>query len=111
MWNGQEPLDQHQPSVEVLWVHHLKMGRVIRVVFEGERRVPVGRERPREVEAGSLAPPRNADVEVEQRSRVGTREENGEEGADPGEEQTHSQQSQQHNLGDSQQPFNDPQPP
>jgi len=44
--NRQEPLDEHQASIEVFRVRHLKVRRVVGAVFEAEGRVPASREAP-----------------------------------------------------------------
>ena len=72
--DGEQSLDQRQPTIQPLWVLELQPRRVVRDIGESERRVPVSTQRRVAVKAHPPRPPNHPDVEVEQAFRIPGRE-------------------------------------
>ena len=67
---GEQPLDQRQPTIQLLRVLEVQPCRVVGDIGESERRIPVGTQRRIAVKAHPPRPPNHPDIEVEQALRI-----------------------------------------
>ena len=70
MREGEQPLDQRQPPIQLLRVLKVQPRRVVGDIGESERRIPVGTQRRIAGKAHPPRPPNHPDVEIEQALRI-----------------------------------------
>ena len=106
----QPPLDEDESTREPFGVVDLESCGVGRVVGEREGRVRVGSERAVGVEADAPRPAEDADVEVEDPSRVTAREEDRESGDDGRQHEADPEDDEDDEVRDREQPLEEPLP-
>jgi hypothetical protein len=110
VWDRQQPgLDQDQTVGEALGVRDLQVGRVVGA-SQGEWWVSVGAQGRVHVEPNPPVPPQDTDVEVEQRARVATGEQDREAGDHGGDHERDQQERQHQIVRDGQEHLSQPQP-
>src|SRR5215207_2716071 len=108
---GEQPLDQRQPTIQLLRVLEVQPFGVVGDIGESERRIPVGTQRRITVKAHPPRPPNHPDIEVEQPFRIPGREQNREEGDHGDYPEREPQENQNDVVRDQQQPLDQPQRP
>ena len=106
----QPPLHEHEPSREPLRVRDGECRRVVGLLVECERRVPVGTQRPVRVVRDAPGPAQHAEVEVEDASRVATGEQDREEGDDREHGEGDPEEEQHDEVRNREQPLHQPEP-
>ena len=109
-YREEPPLHQHEAAGELLRVGDLQARRVVGHVVERERRIAIGAQRAVGVERHPPRPAENADVEVEDATRVAAGEEDREERDDRQNEQREPEQREHDVVRDREDPLHEPEP-
>ena len=106
----QPPLHEHEAAREALRILDLERGGVVGRLAQCEGRIAVGAERPVGVEPDAPRPAEDADVEIEDRSRIPAAEQDREERDDAQQEERDPQERQHDEVRDREQPLDEPEP-